>query len=373
MKKIGILTFHDGKNFGASLQCYALKMTLEKIFFEDKIEVINFKKERVYGNKNKISVNYIARKLYGFLYRRSINESNLKFEDFLKKNLNINTEEIVTEENIGEKSHKYDVIFFGSDQIWNMNPKIYDRSHVFFGEFDYDGKKYSYAASFGDNIEYAEKNKEYILEKLKKFEKISVRESDGNLFLNNNNILSEQVVDPTLLLDEKQWNKLITKERIIKDKYILYYSVNCRKYSWQIAQRLSKLVGIKVINIVPHPKILMSGFKNYFYAGPLEFLNLIKNAEYVVTNSFHGTIFSIIFKKKFIPVFEEIDGKIKIEKRKYSLLEAIGMTDLAKTISSDIAKINFDFVYTAKRDENLNKIIDNSKKYLIKIKESMND
>lgn len=373
MRRIGILTFHDGKNFGASLQCYALKKMLEKIFIDDQIDVVNFKKDRIYGNKNKVSINFIARKLYTSLYNNSIKKSNLKFDNFLKENLDIDTEVVIKEENIEDYIKDFDILFFGSDQIWNMNPKIYDRSHIFFGEFKFSGKKYSYAASFGDNLEYAEKNKDYILDKLKCFEKISVRENDGNEFLNRNGIESNQVVDPTLLLNEFEWNSLISKECLINHKYILYYSVNCRKYSWEIAKRLSKLVGLQVINIVPHPKIIMAGFKNYYSAGPLEFLNLVKNAEYIVTNSFHGTIFSIIFKKKFIPVFDEINGEIKIEKRKYSLLEAIDMTSMANTISSDISKIDFNSIYSKKTDELLKKFIENSKEYLIDIKEHLDD
>ncbi len=367
MKKIGILTFHNGKNFGASLQCYALKTTLESIFNGYRVEVINFQKPRVFGEKHKISKNLLARKIYEFFFKKSIKTSDIKFDEFMKNNLGI-SEDIVNEDNISEKTKEYEMIFFGSDQIWNMNEKIYDRSKVFFGDFEFKGKKYSYAASFGDSIKDVENNRDYIIEKLKLFDKISVREENGKKFLNDNSINADWVVDPTLLLDKTEWEKIISKERVIKDKYILYYSVNCRKYSWKIAQKLSKQTGLKVINLVPHPKILASGFKNFYSGGPIEFLNLMKNADYVVTNSFHGTIFSIIFNKKFIPAFDMENNKLKIEERKYSLLSALEINSICKTVESDIDITTLDDIYTEKLENNLNRIKQDSLSFLKEIK-----
>ena len=111
-----------------------------------------------------------------------------------------------------------------------MNEKIYDRSKIFFGDFEFSGKRISYAASFGDSIEVAKQNADYIKKMLKKFDAISVREKTGNDFLSEYGISNDLVVDPTLLLKANEWNKLCKKSTFnkIPKKYILYYSVNCK-------------------------------------------------------------------------------------------------------------------------------------------------
>ncbi|SQB16664.1 polysaccharide pyruvyl transferase family protein [Enterocloster clostridioformis] len=164
-----------------------------------------------------------------------------------------------------------------------------------------------------------------------------------------NGINAVHTVDPTLLLKKEEWEKLIKDTATIKGKYILYYSVNCRRYSWEIAKKLSELTHMPVINLVEHPKVFMAGFKNCYDKGPLEFLNIIKNAEYVVTNSFHGVAFSINFKKKFAPVFQMIDGKIQLEERKYDLLKRVGLesliiTDMNEEVLKKISTIDYSAV-----------------------------
>lgn len=367
MKKVGILTFHGGRNYGAALQCYALKREMEKNGIN--IDVINFQKEKEYnaskGHIGKyLSKAYIARKIYSMLFIKSLKEKDMNFERFSREKLGMNIGNIIREDDIEKYCKEFKAIIFGSDQIWNMNPKIYDRSKVFFGDFKYEGAKIAYSASFGDNTEYAEENREYIKEKLLNFKKISVRENSGSEFLKKIGLDSKVTLDPTMLMSAELWEKEIEEKPIINGEYILYYSVNCRKNSWIVAKKLSEITGLKVINLVEHPKIIGSGFKNYYSAGPLEFLNIIKNAKYVVTNSFHGTIFSIIFEKSFIPVFEELNGKIKIEERKYTILKNLGLEEYMHTSNQpiDLKKIeNIDYENVKIK---LEKIIEESKKYL---------
>lgn len=366
MRKIGILTFHDGKNYGASLQCYALKNTLELLYPEANVQVINFKKEKEYNknNINFLSKNYIARKIYSLPYQKEIKEKNNKFEKFLEDHLKIDIQNVITEENISKKVNELNTIIFGSDQIWNMDPKIYDKSKIFYGDFEFSGEKISYSASFGDRIQEEKENIDYIKEKLSKFKKISVREKNGFDFLNDIGLNSKITVDPTMLLNCSDWNKISGENPIIKGEYILYYSVNCRKYSWKVAKKLSEITGLKVINLVEHPKIIGAGFENRYSEGPIEFLNIIKNAKYVVTNSFHGTIFAILFKKLFIPVFDEKNGEMIIEQRKYSILKMLGIENIAKTEKSDIKIKDLEKIYECDIDDKLRSIVEDSKAYL---------
>ena len=364
--KIGILTFCNGYNYGAILQCYALQRFLNNNKID--AEIINFKKEKMFNKKgyNFLSMSYLLRKIYAFFYQKQIKIKKTKFNNFFKNNIRHFPNDSVDENNVTEIAKRYDIIIFGSDQIWNMNEKIYDRSKIFFGDFEFSGKRISYAASFGDSIEVAKQNADYIKKMLKKFDAISVREKTGNDFLSEYGISNDLVVDPTLLLKANEWNKLCKKSIFnkIPKKYILYYSVNCKKYSWKIAKKLSKLTGIKVINLEEHPKIFGANFINDYTEGPEEFLYLIKNAEYIVTNSFHGTIFSLIFNKKLIPVFENNSQGIIKEERKYSLLELADLLNIITTENMPLKVTNYNVDYK-KTSKKMNKVITFSQNYLL--------
>lgn len=368
MKNVGILTFHNGENYGAALQSYALKNTLKKMGVQ--AEVINYKKEKQYNNKCSLSIGkylskaYLARKIYALPYGKSLKQKQKAFSKFMEKNLDIDIKEIIDDKNISNFSNKFDMIMFGSDQIWNMSPKIYDRSKIFFGDFDYKGLKASYAASFGDTLNYAVDNKEYIKKMLTDFDYISVREYGGKKFLNDIGMEADLALDPTLLLDEKEWNEMIDSKPVEGGEYILYYSVNCRKDSWMVAKKLSKLTGLRVINLVEHPKILGAGFENNYTAGPLEFLNIIKSSKYVVTNSFHGMVFSIIFQKNFIPVFEENNGDVVIDERKYTVLKALGLEKYIHTNSMDIDLNKLNDIDYREAKEKLEELVKSSKAYI---------
>lgn len=349
-KKVGILTFHSGLNYGASLQAYALKCVLNSKNLDT--SVIDFRKEKSYGDnfwKNFFSCARLARCIYEIPYSKQIGQKKKQFERFVCEELTEKKTCLVTEDAIENVTQSYQALIFGSDQIWNLDPRIYDRSKVFFADFDYSGKKYAYSASFGEDISFANEHKKYIIKQLTGFRSISVREKSGQEFLVENGIDAVHTVDPTLLLKKEEWEKLINDTAIVKGKYILYYSVNCRRYSWEIAKKLSELTHMPVINLVEHPKVFMAGFKNCYDKGPLEFLNIIKNAEYVVTNSFHGVAFSINFKKKFAPVFQTIDGKIQLEERKYDLLKRVGLeslivTDMNEEVLKKISTIDYSAV-----------------------------
>ena len=314
--------------------------------------VIDFRKEKSYGDnfwKNFFSCARLARCIYEIPYSKQIGQKKKQFERFVCEELTEKKTCLVTEDAIENVTQSYQALIFGSDQIWNLDPRIYDRSKVFFADFDYSGKKYAYSASFGEDISFANEHKKYIIKQLIGFRSISVREKSGQEFLVENGIDAVHTVDPTLLLKKEEWGKLINDTAIVKGKYILYYSVNCRRYSWEIAKKLSELTHMPVINLVEHPKVFMAGFKNCYDKGPLEFLNIIKNAEYVVTNSFHGVAFSINFKKKFAPVFQTIDGKIQLEERKYDLLERVGLeslivTDMNEEVLKKISTIDYSAV-----------------------------
>lgn len=341
MQKTGILTFHAAYNFGSNLQAYALQKTIKKLGDEN-CEIINYKsksQKAMYSiiNTQTINKGTIAKSLLNVLNYKKILKRNQHFEDFIKNYLSKSSEKYINENEVKRILKNYKNIVCGSDQIWNLSPKTYDRSKLYYLDFDYskDINTISYAPSFGNDIDFLKENFNEISRMVKKFKHISIREKDAVEYFRKNNIEAELTLDPTLLLSEKEWDELIG-ERIIEEPYILYYSLNCKKYSIDFTKNIQKATGLNVINPYLHPKAINSGFKNFIEIGPIEFLNLLKNAEYVCTNSFHGTVFSILLEKPFFAIFDEKDGKIIRENRKASLLEQIGLEGRMYTVKSNI-------------------------------------
>lgn len=335
--KIGILTFLGVENCGALLQAYASSNIVKNM--QNDVELINLisnNEAQRKSNSNLKNKAFLARKIYSMFFPRSLKRRKILFENFRKEYLPIYPQgKRIGENELEEICKKYECIICGSDQIWSQDPKLYDRSDAYFINFDFNGRRISYAASFGDNLDYAEENKNHILSYIEKFDSVSVREQEAQKFLSNNNISSEVTVDPTLLISKSQWEKLAVSPNN-KEDYILYFSVNSRKYSINIAKKLAKQTGLKVIELNPHPKSWNSGFIKKYGIGPCEFLGYILNAKYIVTNSFHGTVFSILFNKPFLAAFDEKDGNIIKENRKYTLIEKVGLQDSIMTESKTI-------------------------------------
>lgn len=322
MKKIGILTFVNTVNYGAVLQATALQYFLLKKNFN----VENFNYCIPHDGLNQ-------RPLYNLLLTKSWNIVKLflgyklrlqNTHKFISKNLNL-TENISTKEGIFKYADHYDCIIVGSDQVWN--PKIIGEDTNYLLDFVSNNKlKISYAASFGVNslpLDYSK----IVKEKLKFFSSISVRENQAKNILKNLGINSEVVLDPTLLLSKDDWSKFYSKKRLISEKYILCYFMpgnkEIEKKITEISDNLSKNIGIKVVNIGKKEYSKLN-FKrnNRVTDGPEEFLNLIYNCEYLLTNSFHGLAFGLNFNKNVYPFVEkEFSHSLSLSSRLISLLD----------------------------------------------------
>lgn len=328
---IGIMTLQGAKNCGAVLQAYASSTVLKKMGHN--VELVNFISDGEYERTKKLGglkkgKAYWARKIYYMFFAKSIKKRNALFEQFQQEYLELSPKNgRIRERNLSKQTAKYQCLVCGSDQIWSRDPKLYDRSEAYFINFPYAGKKISYAASFGDSINYSEEEVNKIISYIRSFNSVSVREKEAEEFLKTYGIDSTICIDPTMLLNRFDWKQLAILPKV-KEKYILYFSVNSRKYSINIAKKLSKKTGLRVIELNPHPKSWNSRFMKLYGNGPREFLGFILNAEYIVTNSFHGTVFSILFNKPFIAAFDEENGQIKIESRKETLLKNVGLDNL---------------------------------------------
>lgn len=307
--KVGIITFHRAINYGAVLQAYALKKKIDELGNVTKvINYINLK-EKEAGKV--IKTNSLKSFVGSLLKLKFFRQKNKKFIMFRNKYLNL-TPEIKNKDMLKKMDREFDVFFTGSDQVWNYN--ITDGDMAYLLDFASNNKKNSYAASFGVT-DIDEKYKKIYKRLLEDFSNISVREEIGKTIVNklcNKNAYT--VLDPTLLLDSIEWKKIAKSSK--ENKYILIYLLTYSERIYKLAERLSNDFGLKIIVIAVDIKTFKFSrkYKYYLSAGPEEFLGLFMNAEYIITNSFHGTVFSLIFNKKLIVDYLNDKGKnIRLE------------------------------------------------------------
>lgn len=312
MKRIGIITFHRANNLGAMLQAYALEQTLAKKYDTKIIDYRCEKIEKIYYKKRtlKNTIKDIARYILKHKKSRYVTSKKLNFNHFVNDYLNI-TKEVFLSDNIHEVNYLFDAIVAGSDQIWN--PKLTNNDLNYFLQFADNEKKYSYAASFGnetDLFEYGDSDK--ILPLLESMNTIFVREKSGLNVLKTLQISSSKnvkvVCDPIFLLSKKEWIDSLQLQEKEVEKYILLFLVAPETNSYNFAKRLKEKYGyaIKYINSYGAFEDCPVDCVNCMAAGPIEFLNLLLNAQYIVTTSFHGMAFSLNFNKQF---YYELDRR----------------------------------------------------------------
>lgn len=292
--RIGILTFHNAINYGALLQTYALQTQLECLGCT--VQVINYSNEQA---------NSVIRKPDIRSYRNPLNYvQDKKFYDNIvareKKMREFTAEYIkLTDKTEQQKLHElgeaFDAVFVGSDQVWN--DKITRNDDTYYLNFLPPYKRCSYAASIGSK-EIPTDRVSRVYSYLKDFRAISVRETTAKKALAHQmGIEAKRVLDPTLLLSKRDYEKFFRSE-IPEQKYILVYMLFFSKSLLQSAKNVAKKYGLPIICVNASGKIVKIG-KDCSKVGIEEWLTLLNNAEYVFTNSFHGVAFSINFNKNF--------------------------------------------------------------------------
>ena len=291
-KTVAIITCIGKSNFGNRLQNYALQKVLE---------AYNFKVETLINTSLLNNVENYEESLKEYeSYQEEKEKRDYEnrhriayFEEFDKK-VHFN-EEMITALNLPNTNYDYYIV--GSDQIWN-NYYTGEFDKAFF--LDFTSNKdicISLSSSFGKN-KFNKNEQEIIKKALKKYSLLSIREQDGKEILDKLNIKPNMVIyDPTLLLNYDFWNNF-SKSNPIKEKYILVYQLHGDSDAYEKAIEFAKKENLKVVRIVTMYHQIRIGCKNVIVPEIPEFIGLIKNAEYVITDSFHGTVFSIIFKRK---------------------------------------------------------------------------
>ena len=348
--RAGILTFHRAHNYGAVLQCYALQKHLQSNGVD--VAVIDYEPQDFRNFYNWFKPEFLkVRNPFEFIRRiKILNQRRNRYNSFKRF---IENDLILSP--VGEiYPDPFDVIIVGSDQVWNYTNGF---DPFYWGAIKLPEKTewVSYAASMQDNID--EKAVPTIKSLLQNFRSISVRES--SLAHNLKEITGCQdicqVVDPTLLLSGDEWGEL-AGERIIGRPYLLLYMVEYSAGAERIAREIAAKKNIEVVCISPDVNFKTS--KGVEVVSPKDFLSLFKHADFAVSASFHGTVFSLQFKRPFLS-YKVGRGK---DARVRSLLEPIGL------LRNFTDKIEDDYNYNCDYDDNaLSDMKGESFEYLEKI------
>lgn len=311
--KIGILTFHWGTNYGAVLQAYALQQYLIKIGHD--VQIINYRPERFSIEFSSIfkTVNLNQLKNNIKTYRKE-----KKIKKFRAKYLN-ETKKYKSEKELQQNPPDLDVYIAGSDQIWNSYFTLKGENKPTFAYYLNFGKKdvirVGYAVSFGSN-EYPQETIDLVKNYIAKFNAIGVRERSGIEILKRIGYqgVNTIVLDPTLLLNANEYQFDINNENT---------SSKCNKAFFYILRDEKKNVDRLINYMKSHDyKISYCNSNNDLYVE--EWINNFKNSDFIVTNSFHGVAFSLIYHKPFISIESEGKGA-GMNDRFYTLLSLLNL------------------------------------------------
>lgn len=349
-----VTTFNKAHNYGAMLQEYALLNLLKSKNYN--VNVLNYNDKEIakcykyYGFGSGTLKQRIKTIVKYILFFDKNKKRYYHFEKFENKYISLTQKY----DNVSElQDINIDIMITGSDQVWNyqITNGLSDVYTLNFGNNNI--KRISYAASIGVK-EIPENLKESYKSKISKIDKISVREESAkktlSSLLENKDI--NVVLDPTLLLRKEAWNDLIANNHktMPKEKYIFAYVVEKNNEYYNIVNYLSKLTGLKVIHFEQRNNKYSNVLESKYSSGPDEFVALVRNSEYVIATSFHATVFSIIFNKKFWVVPHKTTGS-----RVTDLLKKLDISNRAVNSLEEFEKLNFDEDIDY---ENVNKILE---------------
>lgn len=378
---IGIITFHEVNNYGAILQAVALQIKLEMF---GKSQIINYLPDIETTIFTSVTQNGVMDKQISNIMLSLLSDNNktdinnifdpiervCKFRNFIEKYFNL-TKPYSYKELMSNRMKEFDVYVSGSDQIWN--PRLANMDPVFFSYYaPANAKKISYASSTGDYA-FNDEQKLMIKKYLSNFSYISTREeSTVDILKNITGKEVELVLDPTLLLNKKEWKENFNITKDIKEPYMLVYSMSRESNIFEIAYSIAKKKGLKIYNIrnwessadfIRNREYFDKFFAN---AGPDDFLNLFYNASFVVTDSFHGSIFSINFNKPFIAIKPKLGGG-----RLTSILKMLHLENRLVYSLEELNKFNNDFDIDY---ESVNNILNNQReKSMTFLEKALND
>lgn len=329
MKKVAILTItNSGLNFGNRLQNYALQRVIEKqgVEVETIISAKSLKKSIILS-KGRRFLKIISKRDDRHKYFKEFNKKYIKFSN------------VIRYENINELefADAYDAFFSGSDQVWN--PNFHFNSDFEFAAFAPKDKRYSYAASIG--VSHIKDNqRDDFIKNINGMKELSVREEDSIPLIKELTGRDARVhVDPTMLLERSEYEKMeCCPPQGLPDKYMLVYFLgNVTTEYRENIKKLSESLGVEVVELSE-----TKGTK-YYNIGPQHFIYAINHAEYICTDSFHGSVFSILFHRNF-SIMSRVGADVSMNSRITTLAHKFGLENrIDNNLNLDIAQTPIDY------------------------------
>lgn len=377
MKKIGLAVCYDTKNFGSQLQVLATVKAIERMGYET--EIIRYKKKLTpafllqtiprLGNRAFLEAKIAGRQKQKKIRKypsiqKKVEIRNKRFDEFVKKYFTNLSEPYNGWENLVKKSAgAYDVFLCGSDQLWlphNLG------SHFYTLEFAPEGKpKIAYATSFGVK-EIPRSQRRSTARYLNRFQALSTREIAGSRIIQGlTRRKAEVVCDPTLLFGADEWRKMVPDREVLNEPYIFCYFLGTEASHRREAEKLREETGLLLVTcpFLDHftEDDLRFGDIQIFDMDAEDFLNLIRHAEYILTDSFHGSIFSILNHKKFLVFNRFSEDKNSRNSRIDSLCLLLGVD--SRRFAGNVEEVLFSIDYQ-KVEKKLEKLREKSLYYL---------
>lgn len=382
MKKVAIVSCYFMKNYGSMLQAYATQKILDDFGVENETICIKGLEEEIKSRKIKYFISKIfdfdtvknkwiivkhnvCKKLNVNGFKKKMNERNKAFEKFLP--LFHISREYSSFDELKKGTVNYSNVIVGSDQLWlpsNIAADYYTLNWV-----PDEINKISYATSFG--VSSLEDRFQQLAKLfLTRINYLSVREKSGQKLIKEiAGIDAEIVCDPTLLFTADEWLDIQTKESLIKEKYIFCYFIGNNPDQREFVKKLKKITGYKIVALQHIDEYIKydEGFADEapYNVTPGDFINLIRNAEYICTDSFHGSVFSILNEKKFFTFKRFKQGrKVSTNSRLDSLFDLLDLQERFLSSDDNVEKcmqmeINYKDVH-----EKLNVLREESKKFI---------
>ncbi len=331
MKKVGLITLHRWFNYGSMLQAYAGNHLLNSLGYD--CELIDFTPPRIDNNR--------SYKLYNEepqwqelreQYREEIHNRKKCFQTFMDL-YKCSAEKYVSDDELEQNPPLYDAYVTGSDQIWNVNMRL--ASKAYFLNFIDSTEKFAFSTSIGRcKEEKLGPYKHYI----EMYNKIYMREEDGENRIQQMcpEVEVNQMIDPTLILTRTDWDAIIKPERLVEQEYVACYATLDDELD-AMMPIIRRVYDEKHLPIVLFGMVLPreeNGIINVVDAGPLEFIRLIRDAELLITHSFHGTAFALNYNTPFMTYNDRLENP-----RKEGVLRMVGLQDRIIHNESEALKI----------------------------------
>ncbi|MCO1600975.1 polysaccharide pyruvyl transferase family protein [Desulfosporosinus nitroreducens] len=354
MEKVAIVSCYFQKNYGSMLQSFATQKIVNMLGYEHETICI----DGIYKELQKAKIKHYLLQLnnfdvvkgkLGFIKKSIVKKINkeltrqmaIRDEKFLEfKNTRFKLSRTCkSRQELTDYCKDFSSVLVGSDQLWlpsNIDSDYYTLSFV-----PDKVNKVSYATSFGvSNI--PERQWEKANEFLNRINHVSVREEAGQQIVKEiANREVKVVCDPTFLLTADQWAEEFPSKRIIKEKYIFCYFLGNNPEQRDFVRKAKEITGFKIVALLHLDEYVKSdcNFPDYapFDIGPAEFFNLIRQAEYVFTDSFHGTVFSVLNQKKFFTYRRFKEGSsLSTNSRMHSLFNVLDLHERFITVEQDV-------------------------------------